>query len=367
MTEKLYGNRWKKVGALGEGGQGQIFKVEDITDENKVFVLKKLKNITRIERFKGEIEAIKKLEHLNIVNLVDFNLEASKPYLVTEFYAGGELTFEKVSKFSTIEKLILFSNICKAVGYAHEKGIVHRDIKPANILLKEDNKTPVIADFGVCFNTEEGLERLTETMEQVGARFYMAPELRDGRADDDKVNAQSDVYSLGKLLYWMFRGKVMDRENFDDREWDLRKADTFDHSLYFIQEIFENTIVKNPKRDVWSKTGGRFTDANELAKAIDNVIYILKKDGKYLDINIPQKCVFCNIGKYKIYAVPTTYQTNYMTGLSGSFPDYPNPHTENSSSFCLVCENCGNIQFFNKSMTKGTSWKMNNKDKFRNY
>lgn len=367
MAEKVYGNRWKTIETLGEGGQGQVFLVEDLENENKSYVLKRLKNNERINRFKSEIEAIKKLKHPNIVNLIDFDLENNKPYLVTDYCAGGELTFDKVSSFSTIEKLKLFSTICKAIGYAHENGIIHRDIKPANILLQSDEKTPVVTDFGICFNTDEGLERLTETIEQVGARFYMAPELRDGRAEDNKIIPESDVYSLGKLLYWMFRGRVMDRENFNEKEWDLRNYKTFDHSMHFIYEIFEKTIILNSKISFLNIGYGRFTNAKELANDIDKIIYILEQKGRYLDINIPQKCIFCEIGKYEIFAIPINPNTGAVMNFSGSFPNlYSNNTYGDPQSFCYVCNNCGNIQFFNRASIKG-NWKMKNKDRLSNF
>ncbi len=351
MTDKIYDKRWKVINfgkPLGKGGQGVTYLVEDLEDENKVYVLKRLINNNRIDRFKVEIETIEKFDHPNIVKYIHSNLETAKPYHVTEYCAGGELTFDKVSSLSIIEKLKLFSIICKAVGYAHSyqpNQIIHRDIKPENVLLKEDGKTPIITDFGICFNTEDGLERLTETVIQIGARYYMPPEFRDGRADKDEITPQSDVYSLGKLLYWIFRGRVMDREDFDDNFWDIRKTNDTEHSLNFIHEIFAKTIVRNPE--------DRFSDANELAQEIDKMSEIIDGNGHYLDINIPHKCIFCANGKYGVFAIPTdTY--GRVGNLSDMFSYF---QKEKDKSFCLVCENCGNIQFFTLSNTKQNSWK----------
>lgn len=347
MAEKIYGNRWKIINTIGEGGQGQVFKVKDINDESKTYVLKRLKNPKRIGRFKHEIETIEKLDHPNIVNLIDYDLENEKPYLVIEYCAGGELTFDKVLNLSTIERLTLFSTISKAIGYAHEKGVIHRDIKPANILLKDDEKTPVITDFGICFNTEEGFERLTETIEQVGARFYMAPEFANGRTTDE-VTSQCDLYSLGKLLYWMFKGRIFDREDFIyEKDKDLRNFAGTDHSMHFIYEIFEKTIKHNPN--------DRLSDANELAKEIDKMSEVISKDGHYLDMNATQKCMFCANGNYETFAIPTDMYGR-VGNLSDMFSYFQN---KSDKSFCLVCENCGNIQFFTLSNTKQNSWKFN--------
>lgn len=351
MTDKIYDKRWKVINPekpLGKGGQGITYLVEDLENDNKIYVLKRLKDKNRIERFRTEIDTIKNFNHPNIIKYQHSNLETAKPYHVTEYCAGGELTFEKVFKLSTIEKLSLFSTICKAIGYAHAnkpKSIIHRDIKPANILLRQDERIPIITDFGICFNTEEGLERLTETMEQAGARFYMAPELANGRTSE--ITPRCDVYSLGKLLYWIFKGRIFDREDFIyDNENDLRNLSDIDPSMHFIYEIFEKTIKYNPN--------DRFSNANELAKEIDKTSEIISKDGHYLDINTPQKCMFCANGKYAVFAVPTdTY------GKIGNISD-PFHYFQNKSdkAFCLVCENCGNIQFFTLTNTKQNSWKI---------
>lgn len=375
MAVKTFDNRWEIIETIGEGGQGQVFKVKDLTDGNENYVLKRLKNINRVDRFRNEIEAIKKLEHPNITKLVDSNLEADNPFLVTEYCSGGELTFDKISDFSTIEKLELFSSICKAIGFAHEKGIVHRDIKPANILFKSDKKTPIITDFGICFNTEEGFERLTETIEQVGARYFMAPELADGRAED--ITPKADVYSLGKLLYWMFKGRVYDRENVNGEkkyllpQRELSSNSNFNAIANFVYEIFDNTILQNPNE--------RHTNASELSKSLEQVINILRNEGRFLDADIPSNCVFCGIGKYskkniipKIRKLPSPpqsygnqeYELDYkQTGIlmmSGNPLRLPEGNIKQGlyqHYLVLTCDHCGNSQFFMLGQDGSQKWR----------
>lgn len=194
--------RWTEAESLSEGGQAHVFLVKDGDSEYEGrYVLKRLKNLNSVGRFRQEIEAVRQLRHRNVVSLVDFDLDASKPFLVTEFYEGGTLENADLSEWGTLQILGLFHQILEGVSYAHAKGIVHRDLKPHNIFLRGDGKTPVVGDFGICFVSESG-DRFTISDEAVGTRHFTAPELEDGPIHH--VSASCDVYSLGKVLYWLF-------------------------------------------------------------------------------------------------------------------------------------------------------------------
>src|SRR5687768_12657235 len=92
MTSQIYGDRWEIIGSLGEGGQAHTFKVVDRrVGDDTIFVLKRLKNLARKDRFRREIEAIGALPHPNIVRLVDHDLDDERPYLVVGYCAGGSL------------------------------------------------------------------------------------------------------------------------------------------------------------------------------------------------------------------------------------------------------------------------------------
>ncbi len=250
----IYGDRWEKQESIGEGGQAQVFLVRDCKgDSSAKYVLKRLKNIERLERFKREIEAVRNLNHTNIVRLIDFDIDGPKPYLVTEYCSGGSL--DKAKPYwntSPVIALELFAQICDGVSFAHAYGIIHRDIKPSNIYLRDEDGPPVIGDFGICYIEDNG-ERLTLTEEAVGPRIFMAPELEGGRAEN--ITKKCDSYSLGKVLYWLLSGgKMLPREKHREIEYDLKGHN--DDSLLgwdniymeHINRILDLTIVADPHK-----------------------------------------------------------------------------------------------------------------------
>lgn len=247
MAKNTFGEKWRIVESLNEGGQAWTYIVENITNsDDQRYVLKKLKNKKRLDRFGTEIRAVQSLSHPSIIRILDHDILDDHPYFVMEYCALGDLEDSHVPDRPITEILKTFQTLCAALGEAHRKGIVHRDIKPANVLFKEGG-IPVISDFGICFVTEDGVERMTETVEQMGPRYFMSPEMADGRAD--KVNATADVYSLGKLSYWMLGNRVMSRENFTDPDWDLRDPDSADHALNHVYDaLLAKSIVSDPQK-----------------------------------------------------------------------------------------------------------------------
>lgn len=204
---KVFSNRWEVVEHISEGGQSWVYEVRDLTSAwTDRAVLKRLKNHNRLSRFEREIKATKALDHPSIAKIVDYSLE-DPAFYVTPLYEGA--TLREIAPLDTLTAIDLFIEICEAIAYAHAKGVTHRDIKPENIILKK-NQRVVVLDFGLCYLEDE--DRLTETMEQVGSRFYMAPELEAGRAH--AVTDLVDSYSLGKLLYFLLVGRDLHRESF---------------------------------------------------------------------------------------------------------------------------------------------------------
>jgi serine/threonine protein kinase len=177
----MWYGRWKVEGkTVGGGGQGQVELVTDARDEESgKFALKKLRNDKRIGRFKQEIDAVTKLNHPNIIRIVDYCVEQKPYYYVMEYCEGGSL--EKIGgqafKGDIGKAIAILDLICDALAATHNAGIVHRDVKPANILVRADG-TPVIADFGICHVDEN--ESVTLHEEAMGPINYIAPEMESG-------------------------------------------------------------------------------------------------------------------------------------------------------------------------------------------
>lgn len=338
---KKYG-KWETITRLSEGGQGRI---ELVRAENDIpggtFALKLLKNKERIGRFRREIESGWRLSHPNVLQVVDYDLDGTSPYFVSEFCALGSLGgWKELFQLAVVERLKLFAGIVRGVAHAHSKGIVHRDLKPQNIFLKVD-QTPMVGDFGICFVVEDG-ERFTLTDEAVGPRLYIAPELEDGHAD--KVTFASDVYSLGKLLYWMIAGKIFARERHRQPEFDLTQGQQ-ERTIFFIYELLDGMIVRDPERR-------QFADANGVGVAVETALRRIEMQANPIGWHIPQMCRYCGVGAYKkIYA-------NFGNSKDVEDKDFNlgmqliNAHQPVRKWLFLACDYCGNVQIFRPDQTK---------------
>ena len=344
----LYGDKWKIDSSLSEGGQARTFLVHDVSDDRGTqFVLKRIRNRSRLDRFRAEIEAARKLRHPNIVRYVDADLEAEKPYLVVEYYSGGPLSKATLPELDVIQRLSFFRIIVRAVEFAHANGVIHRDLKPDNIFLADDNETPVVGDFGICF-IDEGGERFTLTDEAVGARKYTAPELEDGRARD--VSRSTDVYSLGKILYWLFKGRVFDREKHRDPDWDLTN-EGMDLLPFKLAEL--ELVNELLDRAITVSVGDRFYNAKQLRANLDRTIWRVAKHCQPTNRSARMICSFCGLGEYKdigdsdIRDGPYGYDEVERSGVR---------HLDQGKWLILWCNHCGHVQHFRRDILGTDLW-----------
>ena len=199
-------DRYKILEVLGEGGMAFVYKAKD-TQLERFVAIKTLKpNYVNqeafVERFKREAKTAANLNHPNIVQIFDWGIE-EEPFFVMEYIEGSTLT-SIISKNKTIslsDILFIGAQVSNGLHAAHQKGLVHRDIKPGNIMITPDGKVKV-TDFGIVSLQNEESD-ITKTGSILGTASYISPEQAQGKP----VSIESDLYSLGTVIYELIAGK----------------------------------------------------------------------------------------------------------------------------------------------------------------
>lgn len=206
-------DRYKICSLLGQGGMGFVYRVHDLT-EDRILALKTLiknpeKEEKSIERFKKEFASMKALDHPAIVRAYDlYQDQASMTGFTMDWIDGKDLDSLIYSESICLELphlVKIITDIAEGLSYAHDKKLIHRDLKPANILISRYDSRDIqahIVDFGLAQNTFEN-EDLTVSSKQVGTAYYMSPEQHRG----ENLDALSDIYSFGILVFEMMTGK----------------------------------------------------------------------------------------------------------------------------------------------------------------
>lgn len=193
------------VRRLGAGGMGEVHLARD-TRLDRLVALKspKFTDEHLRERFVQEAKAAGKLRHPNICAVYDVFEHDQVPYLVLEYVDG--CTLEEWSREARSRREIaqVAALVGRAVGFAHDHQVIHRDLKPSNILVDSDQQ-PHLMDFGLAKILQEGEHDLTLTQQILGTPAYMSPE--QARGDNRAVDARTDIYALGALLYRLLAGR----------------------------------------------------------------------------------------------------------------------------------------------------------------
>jgi eukaryotic-like serine/threonine-protein kinase len=205
--KRILGKRYEIDDVLGEGGMAKVFrgtdKVLGRTVAVKVLSPQFAEDQGFVARFRREAQAAAGLNHPYIVSVFDTGSSNNVHYIVMEYVAGRTLrdAIREEGRILPERAVEIAEHVTRALAAAHERGIVHRDIKPANIMLTPEGQVKVM-DFGIARATST--DTLTQTAAVLGTASYLSPE----QAQGETVDARSDLYSLGVVLYEMLTGRT---------------------------------------------------------------------------------------------------------------------------------------------------------------
>ncbi|WP_055698745.1 protein kinase domain-containing protein [Streptomyces silaceus] len=213
----LAGGRYQLRDLLGEGGMASVHLAYDTVLDRQVAIKTLHSELGREqsfrERFRREAQSVAKLTHTNIVSVFDTGEDAldgtTMPYIVMEYVEGkplGSVLDAAVSQFGampTDQALKITADVLAALEISHEMGLVHRDIKPGNVMMTKRNVVKVM-DFGIARAMQSGVTSMTQTGMVVGTPQYLSPEQALGRG----VDARSDLYSVGIMLFQLVTGRL---------------------------------------------------------------------------------------------------------------------------------------------------------------
>ncbi|HWP42757.1 MAG TPA: serine/threonine-protein kinase, partial [Blastocatellia bacterium] len=314
---------------IGEGGMGKVYRAVHVHMDNTVAIKILHPHLssdqTALERFRREARAAAYIRHPNAVAVTDFGVakDSGIAYLVMEFLEGVELR-QKIKQQKQLdfeETFFIVQQTCAALQAAHTKGIIHRDLKPDNIWLlpSEDGIARVkVLDFGIAkLKTSTETSALTQQGMIVGTPYYMSPEQCRG----EELDARSDIYSMGVILYEMMTGEVPFQASTPVGVV-LKHANEQPRPPRELRTELPNTLEEVILRALKKKREDRQESAVQLAQELEAALYAAGIELKLLGTSTPQGTL-----------LPTGYTNAPKTAMSiqGSIQTARPAQTSNTS------------------------------------
>ncbi len=266
--------KYEIIKVLGRGGMGEVLLAQDVDLGRRVAIKRPFKSALEegLARFQVEARAAT-LRHPNIPTVYEMGVQDGLPFIAMEFVEGEPLDKIIASgrQLDLITKLRIIEQVCSALGYAHEKGIIHRDIKPANVIVQPDGVAKII-DFGIA-KVQDGAGKagLTQTSAVIGSLHYIAPERFKGGPIDGRV----DIFSAGVTLFKLLTGEEPFTGGEATASYKIVNEAHTSLGAYLhdyppaLDEIVSKSLAKNPE--------DRYSTGEDMADALHDLIEELKR------------------------------------------------------------------------------------------
>ncbi|HEX6384152.1 MAG TPA: protein kinase [Anaerolineae bacterium] len=274
-----YLGKYKIIERLGQGAMAQVYKAHQPTIDRLVAIKVMHPHLAEsadfVERFKREARGLGQLHHPHIVSVLDFEAVDDQYFMVMDYIAGPTLHdyLQQHGALPIVEALDIAGQLADALAYAHQQDIIHRDLKPGNVMFLDGSaQHAILTDFGLVRLLDSA--SLTMSGTAAGTPAYMSPEAARG----ERVDARSDIYSLGVVMYEMVTGQTL----YTGENALSMMIQHLNESLPPLREThpeLPEAVIQLIERALAKEVDARFQDAAELGRAIRQARAVVENDG----------------------------------------------------------------------------------------